>query len=230
MNDSKNSYLKNKILIIILSIAIVLMLIVIIFVLIAKNTDVLLKDDINTPSDNIQDDNDNEQEENENNNELSLNQANVNGTIISFPAKKEDFIETGWEWDIEYATNELKSGYTTSGGRIGKFPGGVVVSVINKSGETKLIEDCIIDDGTFYNPKDSSENVFFIGGLNFNSSEEEVKNTMSSLGYNNVKERVIDSSSFYNYYLDDNQDNYKNYIEFFFYDGVINYIGIYTNG
>lgn len=160
----------------------------------------------------------------------SIFQASVNNVVIKFPATKESFNGTGWKWDEKYANTDLANGYTTSGGRIGTYPGGVVVSVINNSGVTKHISDCIIDDGTFYNPKDGSKNVTFVGGLNFSSTMEEVKNTMKNLGYNNLKEKKIDDAVYYDYYLDDNQSNYKDYIEFYYFREVLQSIGIYTSG
>lgn len=167
---------------------------------------------------------------NENKVELSLLEASVNGVKIKFPATKEDFANTGWTWNENYANKMLDSGYTTSGGRIGSYPGGVVVSVINNSNEIKKIQDCTIDDATFYNPKDESSNVTFIGGINYKSTETEVKSVMESLGYKNAKVSDYDTSSYYTYYLNDDQNEYKNKIEFYFYNGVINSISIYTEG
>ena len=53
----------------------------------------------------------------------------VNGIPIKFPATKDSFSATGWKWDEKYATRKLDSGTTSSGGRIGNYPGGVVVGV-----------------------------------------------------------------------------------------------------
>ena len=159
-----------------------------------------------------------------------LFQVNINGVTINFPCTKDDFKGTGWEWDEKYAKKDLASNYTTSGGRIGKYPGGVIVNVINKSQETKHIEDCIIDDGTFYNPKDGSEKITFVGGLTYDSTITEVKNKMNSLGYTNVKETTIDNSVFLTYYKDNDQNDFRNKIEFYFYNDVISYISILTEG
>lgn len=166
----------------------------------------------------------------ENKEELSLLEACVNGITIKFPATKENFANTGWTWNENYANKMIDSGYTTSGGRIGSYPGGVVVSVVNNSNEIKKIQDCTIDDATFYNPKDGSSNVTFIGGINYNSTESEVKSTMDLLGYKNVKISNYDTSSYYTYFLNDDQNEYKNKIEFNFYNGVISSISIYTAG
>jgi len=161
---------------------------------------------------------------------ISLFEVAVDNNIIKFPATKESFANTGWVWDEKYANKTIDTGYTTTGGRIGKYPGGVVVTVINNSGEQKKIQDCIIDDATFYNPGDGSENVTFIGGLNYNSSEEDVKKVMSNLGYQNVKEKINETQSYYDYYMNDDQNNFKNYIEFYFYNGVIKSVSIFTSG
>ena len=170
---------------------------------------------------------------NNNNEVLSSNdilQATVNNVRIKFPATKDSFNGTGWAWDERYATKKLDTGYTSSGGRIGSFPGGVVVGVVNLSGEVKEIQDCVIDDGTFYNPKDGSNNVVFVGGITFSSTIEEVKTKMSELKYSNVKETIIDATSKYKYYKDDNQNNYKDYIEFTFNNGTLTDVGIFTSG
>lgn len=166
----------------------------------------------------------------ENKVELSLLEASVNGVKIKFPATKEAFANTDWTWDENYANKMLDSGYTTSGGRIGSYPGGVVVSVINNSNEIKKIQDCTIDDATFCNPKDGNSNVTFIGGINYKSTEAEVKNIMESLGYKNVKISNYGDSSYYTYYLNDDPNEYKNKFEINFYKGVINSISIYTEG
>lgn len=157
----------------------------------------------------------------ENNNITAINTAIVKGVKISVPATKESFANTGWTWDEKYANTDLATGYTTSGGRLGKYPGGAVVSVINNSGQTKKIQDCIIDSITFYNPGDGSENVTFIGGLNYNSTTNDVKTTFSKLGYKAGKERNYEKSNYYTYYLNDNSSNYRDYIEFSFFNGVI---------
>lgn len=159
-----------------------------------------------------------------------LFQVNVNGVVINFPCTKEAFKGTGWEWDEKYAKKDLAGNYTTSGGRIGKYPGGVVVTVINDTEETKHIEDCTIDDGTFYNPKDGSENVVFVGGIKYESTLEEVKTIMTSLGYNNPKENVVGDSVFITYYKNDDQNNYKEKVEFQFYKETMQSVSIQTAG
>ena len=156
----------------------------------------------------------------------AINTAIVKGAKISVPATKESFANTGWEWDAKYANTDLATGYTTSGGRLGKYPGGAVVSVINNSGQTKKIQDCTIDSITFYNPGDGSENVTFIGGLNYNSTTNDVKSTFSKLGYKAGKERNYEKSNYYTYYLNDNSSNYRDYIEFSFFDGTIRSVTI----
>ena len=152
--------------------------------------------------------------------------AIVNGVKISVPATKDSFVGTGWEWDAKYANTDLATGYTTSGGRLGKYPGGAVINVINKSGQTKKIQDCTIDSITFYNPGDGSENVTFIGGINYTSSADTVKATFSKLGYKNVKERNYDESNYYTFYMNDNTSNYRDYIEFYYFKGSIKSVSI----
>lgn len=161
-----------------------------------------------------------------NDNVSAINVAIVKGVRISVPATKESFANTGWEWDAKYANTDLATGYTTSGGRLGKYPGGAVISVINNSGQTKKIQDCTIDSITFYNPGDGSENVTFIGGLNYNSTTNDVKSTFSKLGYKAGKERNYEKSNYYTYYLNDNSSNYRDYIEFSFFDGAIRSVTI----
>lgn len=161
--------------------------------------------------------------------DLKINQASYNGVTITFPATKESFNGTGWTWDAKYADTDLANNYTTTGGRIGKYPGGVVVSVVNTSGETKKIQDCTIDTATFYNPKDGSENVTFIGGLDYSSTIDQVKTTMSNLGYNNVDERNYDTANYLKYYKDDNKDNYRDYIEFYYYKDSINSVTVHAD-
>ena len=157
-------------------------------------------------------------------------QATVNGVQIKFPATKASFEGTGWTWDEKYATKKLDTGYTGSGGRIGTYPGGVVVSVVNTSGEMKEIQDCVIDDGTFYNPKDGSNDVVFIGGLTYSATKDQVKSKMAELNYTNVKESTVDALTNYRYYKDNNESNYKDYIEFSFYNEVLSNVSIFTSG
>ena len=146
-------------------------------------------------------------------------EVEIDGHKIGLPATKEDFDKIGWEWDPKRAEEHIDSGYTTSGGRIGKYPGGVVVNVVNNSGELKKISECQIDMMTFYNPKDGSENIKFIGGLNFNSTLDQIKSTMDRLGFKNPK--VYDKDKLVNYKYYENNDSknmYHSYIEFEFYN------------
>lgn len=158
---------------------------------------------------------------------LTLFQVSVNGITISFPSNKYEFEAAGWKWDKEKAKTDLASGYSMPGGRIGEAPGGVVVSVTNLSGKTQVLEDCIIDDGDFYN-SNSKDKVFFVGGLNYNSTEDDVRNTLTNLGYKNVVTRNYENSNYYDYYLDDNKENFKDHISFYFYKGKIKSVSIYT--
>ena len=169
-------------------------------------------------------------EEKETKEERPLFQVTVNDVKIQFPCTKASFEGTGWSWDERYAKKDLASGYTTSGGRIGKYPGGVVVSVINNTQETKHIEDCIIDDGTFYNPEDGNDKVSFIGGITYTNTLEEIKTKMEELGYKNPKESTSDNSVYLRYFLEDNQDDYKNYIEFYFYNNIMKSVDVRTEG
>ena len=150
-------------------------------------------------------------------------EVEIDGNRIGLPASKEDFDKVGWEWDPKHAESHLDTGYTTSGGRIGKYPGGVVVSVINNTGELKKISECPIDSMTFFNPKDNSENIKFIGGLDFNSTLDQVKSAMEKLGFKDPKVYEVDKYVTYRYFEDnDSKNNYSSYIEFKFYDDVFN--------
>lgn len=162
--------------------------------------------------------------------DISLLQASVNNSIIPFPSEKRFFDDINWKWDEKYAKVDLASGYSTSGGRIGSYPGGAVVSVVNNSGETKHIEDCVIDDATFYNPKDGSVKINFFGNLSFDSTKDDVETTMKKHGYKNPKIDEDGSAIYYNYYLNDDSSNFKDYLQFYFFDGVIESVSIYTSG
>lgn len=183
-----------------------------------NNIDNVIKEEIKNEEDN---ETTNQGSTNVSNVSLKINQAQYNNVVITIPATKESFNGTNWTWDSKYAKRDLATGYTTSGGRIGSYPGGVVVGVINVSGQTKKIEDCTIDSATFYNPNDGSENVYFIGGINYTSTENDVTTIMSSLGYKNAKVSKYDNSVYYRYFANDDQNNYKNYIEIYFYNSVI---------
>lgn len=245
-NLSRPNNSNNK-LVIIMAIIIVVLLGVVVYLFFIKpgstNNNDSLNNSVNnnatnnevTNNDQVNDENNNQQleEEKEDTDSVTDNalfQAKVNGITVKFPATKESFDGTGWKWSEKYANTDLASGYTTSGGRIGTAPGGVVVTVINNSGETKHISDCIIDDGTFYNPEDGSKDVIFVGGLNFSSTADEVKSVMNNLGYSNLKEKKYDNSVYLDYYLDNDQSNYKDYIEFYYYNNVLKSIGIFTSG
>lgn len=151
-----------------------------------------------------------------------ISDVSVNGVFISFPTTKSSFDKVGWVWNDKYAKQELPPNYSSmSGGRIGTYPGGVVVNVYNDSDVTKKYEECLIYSGTFYNPKDGSEDVKFINNLSYSSSIDDVKNTFNSLGYKNADIRDYDGSSYLKYFLDDNKSNYRDYIEFYFLKDVI---------
>lgn len=191
-----------------------------------ENDNIITEIENNIVENNIIENNSIENNVVENKVDLSLSEVSVNGVKIKIPATKESFANTGWTWDEKYANKMLDSGYTTSGGRIGDYPGGVVVSVVNNFNEIKKIQDCTIDSATFYNPEDGSENVTFIGGINYGSTEAEVKSVMESLGYKNVKISNYDTSSYYTYYLNDDQNEYRNKTEFYFYKGVLKSVSI----
>lgn len=164
------------------------------------------------------------------NSSLAWNEASYKGVTIKAPATKESFNGTGWTWDEDKKDLELKTGYTTSGGRIGEYPGGVVVGIQNTSGETKKYQDCIIDSLTFYNPKDNSENVTFIGGINYNSTIEQVKSIMKNLGHESkLKETDYETSKYLKYNFNADYE-YRDYIEFYYYKDVLQSvtISVYT--
>ena len=235
-----NNTNKNNTLIIVIAIVVVFAIVCIALVMLNNKdeNDGKASSD-NTPTTNeetIKDDNTDSKDKDTNDNKGSssltntkinkISQASYNGVLISFPATKEAFKGTGLTWDEDYAQRDLATGYTTSGGRLGKYPGGISISVVNLSGQTKKIEDCVIDLAIFNNPKDGSENVTFIGGINYNSTKEDVQNTMKSLGYKNVKANDYERSNYYRYFLNDDDHNYRDYIEFYFFDNVLSSVTI----
>ena len=145
---------------------------------------------------------------------LSLNQASLNGVTFNFPETKTTFSNVGWTWDANYASNDVEAGTTTNGGRIGNAPGGAVVQVINKGTETAHIEDCTIYSATFYNPKDGSENVTFVGGLGYTSNLDAVKAKMTELGYTKVTETPNENAVSLRYFLNNDTTNYGYEIEY----------------
>ena len=159
---------------------------------------------------------------------LSLNQASLNGVTFNFPETKTTFSNVGWTWDANYASNDVEAGTTTNGGRIGNAPGGAVVQVINKGTETAHIEDCTIYSATFYNPKDGSENVTFVGGLGYTSNLDAVKAKMTELGYTKVTETPNENAVSLRYFLNNDTTNTNNYIEFNFVDNTIETVTITT--
>ena len=159
---------------------------------------------------------------------LSLNQAALNGVTFSFPETKTAFSNVGWTWDANYASNDVAAGTTTNGGRIGTAPGGAVVQVVNKGTEPAHIEDCTIYSATFYNPKDGSENVTFVGGLGYTSNEEAVRAKMTELGYSKVTETPSDNGVTLRYFLNNDTTNTNNYIEFSFVSNTIENVTITT--
>lgn len=161
------------------------------------------------------------------NDNLALNEAKYNGVTITIPATKESFVGTGWTWDNEYTNTDLDPGYSTIGGRIGEYPGGVTVNVSNNSNTVKKVKDCTIDIAIFYNPEDGSENVSFIGGINYSSTIDEVKQIMSNLGYKNGEEDIYEESTYLTYYKnDDKLNNFASYTEFYFYNGKLDHVTI----
>lgn len=73
-----------------------------------------------------------------------------------------------------------------------------------------------------------SEKVSFIGGLTYNSTVKDVKGKMKSLGYKNPKISKEEKSIYLKYYKDDSYDNYRDYIEFYFYKNSIKSVSIST--
>ena len=52
-------------------------------------------------------------------------------------------------------------------------------------------------------------------------TENDVTTIMSSLGYKNAKVSKYENSVYYKYFVNDDQNNFKNYIEFYFYNSII---------
>ncbi len=161
-------------------------------------------------------------------NKLTMFQASINGITINMPSNKYEFEAAGWKWNEEKAKVDVKAGYSIPGGFIGKRSVGGEVLVVNLSGKTEHVEDCTIQGIDFNYSSKKRDNVYFIGGLNFNSKENDVKDTMTKLGYKNPKINKVESSTYYRYFKEDNQNNYGDYIEFYFFKGTIKTVSIYT--
>lgn len=157
-------------------------------------------------------------------------QASVNGTIITFPCTKEAFEPTGLAWDPDYVDIDLATGYTTSGGRIGDNPGGIVVTVVNNTGETRKVPDCVIDDACFY--MGGTEDFVFPGGITRTSTIDDVNGYWAGLGipasaaYNEGSMYTV----VYHYLNPDDPYNTKNKIKYTFFDGVLDSVYICTDG
>ena len=98
--------------------------------------------------------------------------------------------------------------------------------VANTGSETKHVEDCNIYNATFYNPKDGSENVTFIGGIAYTSSSEDVKNKMVELGYKKYSETSNGNTTNLKYFMNDNESYSNDYVEFYFVDNAIETVTI----
>ncbi len=159
---------------------------------------------------------------------LSLNQASFNGVTFTFPETKTTFNNVGWAWEASYAQNDVEPGIGTNGGRVGTAPGGASVLVINKGTAPAHIEDCTIYSATFYNPKDGSENVTFVGGLTYTSTPDTVKARMIELGYKKVSETTNENTLSLKYFLNDDSTNTNDYVEFYFVDNVVETVTIST--
>lgn len=161
---------------------------------------------------------------------LTLLQVSVNGITISFPSNRNEFEAAGWNLNNENNELDLGSGLSMSGGHIGEKAGGADISFINLSGKTMKLNDCSIDDATFYNSSNKREKIYFVGGLNYNSTEDEIKTTMESLGYKNVEIKKNETEASYSYFLYDKKENSKDYIEIQFNKGKIKTVSVYTSG
>lgn len=155
-------------------------------------------------------------------------QVQVNGKIVTFPCTKEAFDGTGLEWDADYADTDLASGYTTSGGRIGEAPGGIVVSVVNLSDETRKIGDCVIDDATFYFEGD--DEFLFPGGITKDSTVEDVDALWEGVEPDYVYDK--DNAYYVTYKYTDPENPYgaSNKIEYQFFNGKLKCISVMTDG
>ncbi len=159
-------------------------------------------------------------------NSIDIKQATYNGVTFSFPVTKAEFESVGWTLDPNISQTDVSPGSTSSGGRVGNEPGGATIMVANTGSETKHVEDCNIYNATFYNPKDGSENVTFIGGIAYTSSSEDVKNKMVELGYKKYSETSNGNTTNLKYFMNDNESYSNDYVEFYFVDNAIETVTI----
>jgi len=159
-------------------------------------------------------------------NSIDIKQATFNGVTFSFPTTKAEFESAGWTLDPNFAQVDVAPGSTAPAGRVGNEPGGATIMVANTGSETKHVEDCAIYSATFYNPKDGSENVTFIGGIAYTSSSEDVKNKMVELGYKKYSESSNGNATNLKYFMNDNESYSNDYVEFYFVDNAIETVTI----
>ena len=142
---------------------------------------------------------------------------------------KEAFEGTGLEWDEKYEDVDLADGCAASGGRLGEYPGGIVVSAINLSGETKKIPDCAIDDATFYFG-DENDEFKFPGGITKDSGIEDVNDLWEGVEPNRIYDKDDAYYVEYRYENPENPYSSENKIEYRFFKGELKSVSIMTDG
>ena len=148
--------------------------------------------------------------------------AAVNGDTVTLPADKVQLDVYGWTWGVDTSTTEVQPGETISGVKFGSETGGAEVSAKNTGSEVVMLDECKIFNIVFHNPGDGSENVTFVGGLDYSTTPGTLTAKMSELGFTNGKEE----NGAYTYYKDDNQSNTEDYIVFSFNGDVLTTVTI----
>ena len=146
-----------------------------------------------------------------------VNTITFNGNGIVLPADKAVLDTFGWTWSVDTTTTEVQPGDTLTGVKLGSETGGAEVSAKNTGTEVVMLEECKFYSVTFHNPGDGSENVTFVGGLDYSTTPGTLTAKMSELGFTNGKEE----NGVYTYYKEDNQSNTEDYIAFSFNGDVL---------
>lgn len=141
-------------------------------------------------------------------NNLEMDEVKYNDVLISFSIDYDELEKLNIDLTNDYINNIVEPGKTSKAGRIGKLPGGADIEVINESSFNKKVKDCEVYKATFNNPEDDSERVFFVGGINYKTSEEEVKNIMKNLRYTSVIEETSEEGISLKYFDDDDKDEF----------------------
>jgi hypothetical protein len=143
---------------------------------------------------------------------LDVSGVTINGTTFNLPVDKVQLDAFGWAWGVDTTTTEVQPGEMATGIKFGSEAGGAEVSAKNTGSEVVMLDDCKIFNMVFHNPGDGSENVTFVGGLDYSTTPGTLTAKMSELGFKNGRE----DNGVYTYYKGDNQSNAEDYIMFTF--------------